>query len=835
MNSGHEVNVTIDNQALKTEKGLTILQVAERNNIYIPTLCAHKDLTPFGGCRMCIVEVDKMRGLPTACTTPVEDGMVIRTRTAQVHAVRQEILQLILSEHTSSCLICDEKEECKLFSTTIRKAGVTTGCRYCPNDQQCELQKVVESLELKEIGYPIYYRNLPVEKDDPFFDRDYNLCILCGRCVRMCQDVRTAGTLAFSQRGPKTVIGPAFQRTHLDAGCEFCGACVSVCPTGALSERARKWEGKPEREEPTTCPLCGVGCQMRLLVKGNAIMGTMPADDPLINDGQLCVKGRFCITELVNGHQRLQKPYQIQNGTKALISWEQAIDLAAAQLSACAPEDFGMLISPNCGNEDLYIAQKFVRVAMKSHHIDNSARIFYGSAYSAYLDLLKSSVPLSDLQKASAVVCLGLDARFGRSVVGVELRKALKRGAKVITIHPRHHSLGTISDCWIRPAPGTEMDIFLSLASLTGKDAASECAGDWGAELRATAGLLKEATAPVLLVGSEFLHYDAGADILKAIAQVAQNTGAGIALLPAHNNLLGTILMGACPEILPGGASSTNHGSSREIGRRWDAAIPEGQPSWNAAGISSSKKLRLLYLVGEVLPNLRSHAEFSIFQNIYPPDPFDDADLVLPAAAFGEAEGTVVNGEGRIQRLAKAVPPPGQALADWQIICRIAGKMGVTGFDFADVAEIQREISSLAPELAVFEDKSRTCHRMSFNGRSSAAATKRGSAKKRNDRFPLVLSVRLNEHTYRGFPLSAWVEGTRKIFAEGVVEISPKDAAEAAIADGENIVLTSDHAEKILPARILEDQPEGVLHAVLQQSEAVNPNPLRVRIRKSDV
>ncbi len=189
MNSPHEVTINIDNRSLAVPKGLTILEVARRNEIYIPTLCAHKDLTPFGGCRMCIVEVEKMRGLPTACTTPVEEGMVIRTETAQVHAVRLEILQLILSEHTSSCLICEEKEECKRFSTTIRKAGVTTGCRYCPNDSQCELQLVADKMGLKEIGYPIYYRNLPVEKDDPFFDRDYNLCILCGRCVRMCQDV----------------------------------------------------------------------------------------------------------------------------------------------------------------------------------------------------------------------------------------------------------------------------------------------------------------------------------------------------------------------------------------------------------------------------------------------------------------------------------------------------------------------------------------------------------------------------------------------------------------------------------------------------------------------
>jgi formate dehydrogenase alpha subunit len=182
------MTVTIDNRVINVERGLTILQAAERNDIYIPTLCAHKDLTPFGGCRMCIVEVEKMRGFPTSCTTPVEDGMIVRTQTAQLQAERMEILRLILSEHPSSCLVCDEQDECKEYSGTIRKVGVTTGCRYCPNDGQCELHDVAEKMGIKEIGYPVYYRGFPVKKDDPFFDRDYNLCILCGRCPDVSGD-----------------------------------------------------------------------------------------------------------------------------------------------------------------------------------------------------------------------------------------------------------------------------------------------------------------------------------------------------------------------------------------------------------------------------------------------------------------------------------------------------------------------------------------------------------------------------------------------------------------------------------------------------------------------
>ncbi len=837
MNSGHEINITIDNRAIRAERGLTILQVAQRHDIYIPTLCAHKDLTPFGGCRMCIVEVEKMRGLPTACTTPVDEGMVIRTHTAQVHAVRLEILQLILSEHTSSCLICDEKEECKGFSTTIRKAGVTTGCRYCPNDQQCELQRVAEKLELKEIGYPIYYRNLPVEKDDPFFDRDYNLCILCGRCVRMCQDIRTAGTLAFTKRGRNTVIGPAFHRTHMDAGCEFCGACVSVCPTGALSEKSNKWDGKAEREETSTCPLCGLGCQLRLQVKGNAVIGVLPAEAPLVNDGQLCVKGRFCITETVNGCQRLLKPYVNQYGRKALIDWERAVELAAEKLAACHPNEFGMLVSPDCCNEDLYVAQKFTRVAMRSHHIDTSARLFYGPAFGAYVDLLASSVPFSEIQKASAILCVGLDARFGRSVVGVALRKAVSRGAKVITIHPRRHSLSVISDLWIRPVPGAEIGAFRTLVQLTGPNGAASTTGkdETGVSLAAAAALLNNAAAPVILVGEEFVQFNAGPVILEAISQLALNLGAGVILLPAHNNLSGVLLMGACPELLPGGFPSASNERAGLLGQRWRTTIPEFHASWNAASLSPSNKLKVLYLAGEAPPHFGAFAEFKIFQNLYPPEPFDEADLILPAAAFSEVDGTFTNGERRFQRVRQAVPPPGESLADWQILCRIARKMGVAGFEFGSVPEIQEEISSVIPGGGPFDGVSRTVNPFRFEGRVVAAAPKAQEPGEQDGALPFILHGSVNEHGYRGFPLTSLVEGARKLFVEEVVAINPGDAAARDISDGNEIILIGDRFERIVRARIDRDQPAGTLHMLLRHGETFDSNPLRVTTRKRDV
>ena len=298
----------IDHHQVSFPEGVTVLRAAELNDVYIPSLCSHKDLTPFGGCRMCIVEIEGMRGYPLSCSTVAAEGMKVLTDTATLREMRQEILQLILSEHPASCLICDEKDGCRENQYTIRKAGVTTGCRYCPNDSECELQEVVEKIGVTDIQYPISYRGYEVEHDDPFFDRDYNICILCGRCVRMCQEVRGTGVLAFKYRGPQARIGPAFGKSHVQAGCEFCGACVSVCPTGTLADKSSKWDGVPDGFEVSTCPFCAIGCQVELYHKDGRLSKVRPSLDPEINDGQLCVRGRFSMPEATHHHERARKP-----------------------------------------------------------------------------------------------------------------------------------------------------------------------------------------------------------------------------------------------------------------------------------------------------------------------------------------------------------------------------------------------------------------------------------------------------------------------------------------------------------------------------------------------
>lgn len=810
------ITLTIDNQPVSARPGATILEVARQSEIYIPTLCFLDGLSAHGGCRMCIVEVEGVRNFPTACTTPVEAGMIVRTRTAQIQAMRMDILQLFLTEHTSSCLICDEKTGCKESMPTIRKAGVTTGCRYCPKDTQCELQAVAEYMGVDSIDYPIYYRGLRVETEDPFYDRDYNLCILCGRCVRMCQEIRAANVLAYKYRGRQATIGPAFHRTHLEAGCEFCGACVAVCPTGTLREKARAWEGKPDRETTTTCTFCGIGCQLKLLVKDDRIIGSLPADDPLINQGQLCVKGRFCNTELVNGYQRLRNPYAKYAWTRTEISVEEATSQAAEKLRACPPEEFGLLVSTNCTTEDLYIAQKFARVAMRSHQVDTTARIFYGTGFNPYLQLMERSVPLSSLQEADVILTVGLDIRFGRSVAGAALRRAVKQGASLVAINPRPHNFSLLARHWLQPAPGEEAGLLRQLLHMIQAPAAE------GGELAAVAELLRQSKKSVILVGSEFMQYSSVREILEILNELARITSAGVMPLPAQQNLLGSLLAGAYPEVLPGGVPRSAESDQR----------PDG---WNAWHLWNGGKLKVLYLLGELPPGPSPAADFLIFQNIYPPEPYCNPDLVLPSAAATETDGTFVNGEGRVQLVRRAVNPPGNALPDWQILCLIARKMGVDGFDFEDAAAIREELRQFMPAGQSVCPESREASPFRWTGRLNDIPPGREESAPPAARLPFLLTVSPVEHIHRGFPLSAWVEGSKMLLTEGMLEINPDDARQAGIAQGDPVTVTANGMELTWPAKIHREQPPGTLHASLRECASIRPNPLSVNLRKAHV
>ncbi len=628
------MKLVIDNRTVEAPEGTTILDAARHSGVAIPSLCSHPELTPYGGCRLCIVEVEGMRGFPTACTTRAEEGMTVRTVTAEIRQLRREVLQLILSEHPASCLMCEEAEACASFQTTIRKAGVTTGCRTCTNDGRCDLQEVVESVGLEEIAYPIYYRNIPVEKDDPFYDRDYNLCILCGRCVRICQEVRMNGTLAFKQRGRRTTIGPAFDRSHLEAGCEFCGACLSVCPTGTLGEKGRKWAGAPDATTASACPFCGLACDLQILARKDTIIGTLPPDTGTCSGGTLCVKGRFCVPEAANHPDRLAGPAARVEGGVLGVPMEEAIQRAAGLLKGVEGGAFAMLLSPDLSLEDLWVAGRFAREVMKSDRLASTAVEALGPAVGPFLEVAAGN-RLADIGESDCIVAVGADFSYGFSPIALRIMAEARSGRRYIRV-------GAIEDPTAKlareshPHPLAQESAFLE-------------------------HLIASAHRPLFVLGPDVLFPDNAEAVLAAVRNFTRSGRAkALALLP-HHNLFG--LAALLGDTLERGASALLN----------DGAI------------------RVLYCLENLPGGPRPAAVSVIHQSPFRP-PASSADLVLPAAGMGEAPGTVLTLDGQPAVVRQAVGPRGTALPDWKILSAIATAMGRTDFNYADAGEIRREM-----------------------------------------------------------------------------------------------------------------------------------------------
>ncbi len=716
-----KVNLTIDQRPLAVEAGTTILEAARRHGIEIPTLCDYPGLPSHGSCRLCIVEIEGRQNLPTACTTPVEEGMVVQTRTSRVQALRADLVQMLCAEHPAACLFCDERANCQECMITLRKASVTTGCRSCPKDGQCRLQELVAEFGLERPAYPVRYRMLPVEKNDPFFDRDYNLCVLCGRCVRACKELHFSAAIDFTRRGVDALVGTAFERSHLEAGCSFCGACVELCPTGALSEKTRKWDGKPEREQETSCPLCNLACGMTLLAKKDRVIGSLP--DHSRSPGELCVNGRFGITELVNHPSRLKEPQKAEAGTVLSLSWEEAFALATEKLAACPPEKFRMRLSPSLSNEDLYVAQKFAREALGAEDVRTALPACYESEPGEIFKHALNSASLDSLQTAAVVACVGLEGRYAQSVVEMALHRARERGAGLLSIYPGPHTLGRFADVSLQPEPGEEAALLEELgARLAG--AGSE------ARLEHAARLLERPGEKVIVLGPALFNQAQAGRALRAVEHLAARLGARVVAAGLPGNLAGAYWMGAFPELLPGGAAAP-------VGAR---AHTNGRP----AGV--------LYLIGEQIPASGAAGEFVIQQHIYPSAGEAQAGLTLPCAAFSEAEGTLVDYTGRVRPLRAAAPPPGMALPGWQILSGIARRLGKAGFDYRSVEEVRAEIAARVPgfesggplrlqaqDLPLLQPSARDCEA----AWEAAWASPAGA--------------------YLGFPLEAWVAGLRDL------------------------------------------------------------------------
>ncbi|MBW1613573.1 MAG: (2Fe-2S)-binding protein, partial [Deltaproteobacteria bacterium] len=326
------VSITIDGKRIVAQKGTNVLEAALGNGIYIPNLCHHPDLVPSGNCRMCIVEIEGRKGQVVSCKTEIEEGMVVRTDSQDISLVRQTTLELIHANHTQDCT-------------------------SCPKNNACQLQEVTAFVGVDEDRLSRLRRTrpeLPVDDSNPFFNLDHNKCIMCGICIRTCDEVQGVNALDYGFRGFNTVVSTYNSTPIKDSVCESCGECVVRCPVGALYI---KESYLPAREVKTVCAYCGVGCNIYLGVRGNKIVSARGDRESIVNKGRLCVKGRFGYS-FVNHPERLKSPLIKRNGSFEEISWDEALDIIADKFSKNQGRKFAALSSAKATNEDNYIIQK---------------------------------------------------------------------------------------------------------------------------------------------------------------------------------------------------------------------------------------------------------------------------------------------------------------------------------------------------------------------------------------------------------------------------------------------------------------------------------------------
>ncbi|MGM0539358.1 MAG: formate dehydrogenase subunit alpha [Thermodesulfobacteriota bacterium] len=845
----------LNGQEVSFTPGQTILEAARENNVAIPTLCHMRRAEPIESCRVCVVEIEGATELLPACSTPANAGMHIQTHSPRVIEARREILALLMYTGHHDCPICDQGGECRLQDLVYEY-----GVRHVPMTTKPD-QSVPE--------YPTPNIRYWPER-----------CILCLRCVTACNEVLGIGAIALQGSGNQARIAPFHPQR-----CDSCGECLAVCPTGALTENLSRYKGRPwlENRVQTTCTYCGCGCQLELNVLGNRIIKMTTHEDMGVNRGSLCAKGRFGY-EFIGSPNRLTTPLVRKNGQLQEASWDEALALVASRLQRIkadsGPSSIGGLASARCTNEENYLFQKLMRAGLGTNNVDHCARYCHTSTLdglSTAFGLGAMTNPITDLLHSKIIMVTGSNTTENHPIFAHYVLEAVrKHGAKLLVADPRQIRLTEHAHIWLKPKPGTDIAWINGLMHIITRDKlhdvnyikqrtsgfkeiketlerytpeyVSSLTGIPAQDLEEAAHLYGAHHPGSILFASGIDQHICGTDNVKSLANLAMlcgNVGVqGGGIYPVHgqNNVQGACDMGALPDFLPGYQAVTDSEVRSWFAKTWKiSSLPENPGLTSSEMISAAHtgQVKALLVMGEnpILsdPNQSQVQEaldkldLLVVQDIFLTETGRKADVVLPATCFAETEGTFTNSERRVQRVRKAVQPPGQAKDQAWIIAQIASRLDrPMEFDFSQVLT---EINALTPHYSGItkerldhgsliwpcpeKDHPGTpiLHMGSFaRGRGIFSQVEhQDSAEQPDAEYPYILSTgRVFQH-YNTGTMTREGRGLSQLYSELFAEINTRDAQDLGISNGQMVAIASRRGQIQVKAWVCDRPIPGVV------------------------
>jgi NADH-quinone oxidoreductase subunit G len=651
------VNLTVDGKAISAPAGTLLIEACKTVGIEVPSFCYYPNLSLQGACRMCLVKIEKMPKLQTACTTVISEGMTVTTDSDEIRQARKGMVELLLGNHPLDCPVCDAGGECELQDMTF-SYGAAESKYMEPKNHRDEQQ-----------WSPVVY-----------FDRPR--CILCYRCVRVCGEGMDVWALGVQNRGVSSIIAPNKQ-DHLE--CEECGMCIDICPVGALTSGAYRYKTRPweMKHVGTTCTHCADGCKTTLGVRrsdtGMEIVRGDNRDKSGINNDFLCIKGRYGF-DFANHEDRLKQPLIRKNGKLTPSTWEEAFQLIGKEFAEVRNRDggeaIGVIGSNRTTNEENYLLQKFARVALNTNNVDHHRTADFPALAAALAGKPEITATMRDVYNAPAILLIGNDPTEKHPLLAWQIRNDVRlHGAKLYVVNAQPIKLRRQAAQFAQLPAGTE-----------GKFAAFVAGDDSGAASLVTESTQRETwtalrdqlrsqSGLVVIFGSEI----SGADIAPLVKFAANIQGGKLICLADYANSRGAADMGLYPDLLPGYRPVSN---GQNLRAAW-GSLPEKPGLSIPDMVESAKagKLKALYVVGANpvgrfgIDPFAFSKSFVVVQDMFLTETAVMADVVLPAANAYEKSGTFTNTCGDLQILKKAGEVSG-AKSDFEMIVRIADAMG---------------------------------------------------------------------------------------------------------------------------------------------------------------